>query len=1218
MRLNMKEERKPIVFTNIPIKDKDKDLLGINNEANRIENAIDGGANIIGIIGDYGTGKSSLIEILKNKFLNVININMWNSVNTKPENALELTKNFIFQMAIGKSEQFAQYINKKLSKNFNILSVSISTLRYWKSALSTVLSYFLYKTFSNLPTNIYDTGLYKTLSNNGIVDLIKSEFITNIIKFIYGLCIDFRYLFLLISCAFLARILYKNVMAVISTGTTKGEKKEDCNDIYGVYLEVANEICNKKIKNKDKNKRKDKVLIVIEDLDRINNKEDVKNFIREIYKFNNVLPEKLKEKIIYIIAIKSEESLQELKAGENNEEKSEQNEKIFSKIFSYKTILNPIHQNDYNKVLLELLKQKKNDIEKTFNIKLKEELPKEFFYITKGKNLTIREIKDRLNRSIELYENLLSKSDESENSIEYIKCAVAAYLESEYPIEMKNFILEDKEFSDIVNKSYAIRQDTKLTESEKVSNIIKLIDNKENVEFIKEISNFIANGLIDDDFRMYFYNYPKGQKIKTMSEKYVEDLLLYPDDQIEINEEMISNALEIDPNIVKKCYVRRKNEKFLLPNNIFKSEILFNIALKQFEDDLLELMQKEIKWKIESISESSKILENICKFNCDLTGILEKYSEKLYIDIQQLTENDIEKARIEIIKTSGKYIKCFKSIFKNEKMPLITKNELEIIKDKKIQLEMINEVFVNEESIDYIAKVLNSEKLNKNEFERAKEIYYEIDKNIELKSLPGIILEFLYINNQYDEKLFTELFNSFIDDRSNVDEANIGKYINKLPINFFDKELLQMIDEMKLNSAINNNVLDLLKENNFNNTYWINKIVYDKINELDLQNNVEQNLVIIKNILDILKDNILKLRKVIVEKRLLDEYIDIFMGEFPFITLQEIDMIEELKDLIKVIDFNKITINNIDIIVNKINTIYKDKNDLILIIDIFIQGKIVDINIISKFFENFIWKEEITYQLTYDEKENIYQILSTPLKLNNSIEALKFLNRINFLIESVEKQIYVGLKNGNISKDEYINLVNRINNPTEETIKIITVLNLQYGFNNKITKSLLDNKYIEQYIISKTLWENKLELELNEIGIENYINIYNSTDIILEQMNKNQKFWQYILDNELYKNIDLNEKLKPLYKLRQPIKFVRYLIERLNENEFLSYLKEIWHLDTEKDSWEFQKLMCDDKYIKYIEEDEYYYIVLEKLWKPSHKAQVTKNRNKYLSDKNKE
>lgn len=974
-------------------------------------------------------------------------------------------------------------------------------------------------------------------------------------------------------------------------------------------MEVANEICHKnkivkRLINKIKNKREDKVLIVIEDLDRINNKEDVKSFIREIYKFNNVLPEKLKEKIVYIIAIKSEESLQEIASKEN--------EKIFSKIFSYKAILNPIHENDYNKVLFELLKQKKNKIEETFHIELKEELPKEFFYITKGRNLTIREIKDRLNRSLELYENLLSKSDESENSIEYIKCAVVAYLESEYPIEMKKFILEDKEFSNIVNKSYAIKQDTKLKVSEKVSNIIKLIDNKDE-KFVKEIANLIVNGLIDDDFRMYFYNYPKGQKIKTMAEKYVEELLLYPDDKIEINEGMIRNALKIDPDIVKKCYVRRKNEKFLLPNNIFKSEVLFNIALEQFEDDLLELMQKEIKWKVESISESSKILKNICKYNCDLTKILERYSENLYIEIQQLNKNDIEKARIEMIKNARKYIKCFKSIFKNEKMPLITKNELEIIEDKEIQLEMINEAFINEETISYIANILNSEKLNENEFERAKNIYYEIDNNIGLENLPGIVLEFLYVNNQYDEKMFTKIFNTFIDDRDSIDEANIGRYINKLPLEVLNRELLQMIDRMKLKCSINNNVLDLLNANNFNNTYWINKIVYDKSNELNLQNNVEQNLVTIKNILNILKDNIFKLRKIIIDKKLLNEYRDIFIGEFPFIIQTEIDMIGELKDLVTVIDFDKITINNIDNIVNRINTIYKNKNDLILILDIFGKKMITDINTINRFFENFMWKEEICYQLTYDEKENIYEILSTPLKLSNSVEALKFLNKINFLIESVEKQIYVGLKNRNISEEEYINLVNRINNPTEETIKIITALNLQYGFNEKITKSLLDNKYIELYIISKTLWENKLELELDKI--ENYINLYNSTDIILEQMKANQEFWQYILDNDLYKNINSNEKLKPLYKLRQPIKFVKYLIERLSKNEFLNYLEEKWHLNTEEDSWQFQKLICDDKYIKYIEEDEYYYIVLEKLWKPTHKAQVTKNRNKYFPDK---
>jgi hypothetical protein len=1207
-----KENYEPIVFTNVPIKDNNKDLLGINIEANRIEKAIDEGANIIGIIGDYGTGKSSLIEMLKNKFLSVININMWNSVNTKEDDALALTKNFIFQMAIGKSEQFAQYINKKLSKNFNILSISISTLRYWKSALTTVFSYFLYKTFSNLPSNIYDTGLYKTLSNDGTIDLIESGIITNIIKFIYGLCIDFRYLFLLIALGFLARILYKNVMAVISTGATKGERKEDSNDIYGVYLEVANEICNRKVKNKDKNKREDKVLIVIEDLDRINNKNDVKSFIREIYKFNNVLPEEIKEKIVYIIAIKSEESLEEI-TGEQVK-----NEKIYSKIFSYKTILNPIHHNDYNKVLLELLRQKKDDVQKKFNITLGEELPQEFFYITKGRNLTIREIKDRLNRSLELYENLISKSEKSENSIEYIKCAVVAYLESEYARETKAFILNDEEFSKVVEDSYAIKQDTKLKNSEKVSKIINLIDNQNNKDFVNEISNMIVNELIDDDFRMYFYNYPRGQKIKSIAEKYVEDLLLYPDDKIEINEEKINEALKSDNDIVRNCYTRRKNERLLLPNNVFKSEILFDIALKYFEEDLLELMQKEIKWKIENVSESSKILENICKFNCDLTRILEKYSEKLYIEIQQLNEKDIEKARMEIIESSGKYIKCFKAIFVNDNMPLITKDELDEIKDKEIQLEMINELVIKEESFNYIAKVLNSEKLNKNEFARAKEIYYKINENIGLESYAYIVLEFLITNEQYDEELFKKMYNAFIEDRNSINEEDIGKYINKLPVKIFDKELLKMIDQMKLSCVINDNILDLLKENNFNNTYWINKILYDKSNELDLKNNIEQNLVTIKNILDILNDNILKLRIVIIKEKLANEYIEIFIDEFPIITSEEIDMIENLQDLVNVVDFTKVTINNIDVFADKFNVICKEKKELIIVIDIFAQNKITDINVINKFFENFIWKKDIVCQLTYEEREYIYKVLNVPLKLTNSLEALKFLNKTNFLIENVEKQIYIGLRNGTINKEDYIILINNINSPTEETIKIITVLNLQYGFNNKITECLLENKYIEQYIISKTLWNNKLELEFDKIDIENYINIYNSTDIILEQMKSNNNFFQNILDKELYTNINSNEKLKPLYKLRQPIKFVRYLIERLSETEFLNYLKETWHLDTEEDSWKFQKLICEDKYIKYLEKDEYYYIVLEKLWKPTHKAQVTRNRNKYLNDKSKE
>ena len=313
------------------------------------------------------------------------------------------------------------------------------------------------------------------------------------------------------------------------------------------------------------------------------------------------MPEKTKEKIVYLIAIKQEESLSEVVEKENqvknensknNVKKQDENEKIFSKIFSYKTILNPIHHSDYNKVLLELLKQKKEFVESCMEIELGEELPKDFFYITKGKNLTIREIKDRLNRSFELYENIKEKSTTENKAVEYIKCAIVAYLESQYPSDIKRFILNDQDFSKVIEASYTFKQDKILKNSEKVKRIKELINSDYPEKFVNEISEMIVNGLIDDDFRVYFYNYPKGQRMKTISEKYVEDLLLYPNDETQINEDKIKEALKNNSNIVIDCFERRKNEKLLLPNSIFESSILFKQALDYFEDNLIELMQK--------------------------------------------------------------------------------------------------------------------------------------------------------------------------------------------------------------------------------------------------------------------------------------------------------------------------------------------------------------------------------------------------------------------------------------------------------------------------------------------------------------------------------------------------------------------------------------------------------------------------------------------------
>ena len=129
-----------------------------------------------------------------------------------------------------------------------------------------------------------------------------------------------------------------------------------------------------------------------------------------------------------------------------------------------------------------------------------------------------------------------------------------------------------------------------------------------------------------------------------------------------------------------------------------------------------------------------------------------------------------------------------------------------------------------------------------------------------------------------------------------------------------------------------------------------------------------------------------------------------------------------------------------------------------------------------------------------------------------------------------------------------------------------------------------------------------------------YAEAYNKTEKAHDIMASNDEFIQLMMDNENYKEFNTKKKLEPFYRLRQPIEFVEHVLENLEETDIYEYLKCSWHLDTEEDSEKFQRLICKDRYIKFIESLEMYNIVYEKLWKKSHKGLLTKARNKKLNN----
>ena len=147
----------PIVFVNTPISDALYDVIGFDSQVKTLRAAIDDEANMIGIIANYGTGKSSMTELLSQSFSvdgnKPIKINMWDCLGRSTackdklnENISNLTKSFLYQLSNGKDRKFGSYINKILSKNYGNISFATNKANVFLPwIISSAVCFSIYK-----------------------------------------------------------------------------------------------------------------------------------------------------------------------------------------------------------------------------------------------------------------------------------------------------------------------------------------------------------------------------------------------------------------------------------------------------------------------------------------------------------------------------------------------------------------------------------------------------------------------------------------------------------------------------------------------------------------------------------------------------------------------------------------------------------------------------------------------------------------------------------------------------------------------------------------------------------------------------------------------------------------------------------------------------------------------------------------------------------------
>ena len=1200
---------KPIVFVNNPISRVEDDVVGLETSVDTIIEALNDNANMIGVIADYGTGKSSVTEILSNKLASEpynypapIKINMWDclqkrDIDYEEETGIEenlsneigdLTKSFLFQLANGKDRKLASYINKRLSNNYGLLSFSLSSRHAWLFFVLAVISYAI--------------GQVSSI-NNIYVPIFIPQVLKEIGKLIYDISPVFTGIAIILAAI---GISFSSI--AFSHWKTEKRNTNEVNDIFDAYEYIINRLRpkgNKRRRTKRTetyNEYTKKQIIIIEDLDRIIDKSVIVGFLKELYRFQTSL-ENVKNEFAFIISIKPEVMLKE-----NENRTFEFDDKnIYSKIFDVTVLLKPIHYDDYDSVLIQLLKSnpsKKKALEELIKCdEITNSLPKSFIWIKKGTNLTIRDLKDRLNSAIEIYVSLLNKKHKGNSSAKFEACAAVSYFEHQYPEDYNTLILDEESLSNLIDESYTIQnKNPTYNLDDLIVGFKNTYGENFNEKFVEELCQAIDDGLFDKDFRMYFYTYPMYSHIKTTEEKYLCDVLQLQNHDIDEKrlQECVNTVYENgDKNIVTETLKKISqfsvavllNEKLLELATTIDSKSVFDAIDKYvFDANKNKNRGLSIMQRVHKQSNNEEIINHIID---SLPS--EENTEKIYYARKILCESFKE----DIIK--------FKEVFMSGY--LITAEEISLINNPNVYVQLIDVDILDATSYEYVSSSLIKEQLtNESAFRTALKAFDHYIALLTSEQICENLLCFMklntYINPSHFKIIEKETYNT-------LDSELVTDYLNGLDNDKLTKSsLLYNIDCLELYETIDIRIVKLLIENDYYYTPLLYCTENDCLNIINFDNNVESITSKLQELINSEKySSFLVVRKHIVSQNLYSLYPEIFFGEFPIISKEEYIKISNEYYGIDYIDTESISEENVIDVCNIINAKKLNSKGVEYLFYYLFNPQtnntcIVDKELIRIIIDNMDFYKTIQINTLGEvEKDKIIKPIYKPLDLSIPQNSLAFMRHTKCLFPKLEEVLQIDEN----YRDEYIQLLNELDQYTWTTINWITDdLRAGYALPNSICKVLYERDDFFDYIPGKSLSNDRLIID-ETIDFSYYIITYTGVPEMFEIMSKDTWFLENLRDSKQYSELTL-EQLRPLYKVEQIEPLFKYVFNNYDNAEKMYYLNHYTKFKTEEDSKKFQVMICKPANLELIGDQGMYYKIRESLWEsnPTHKAQFTR------------
>lgn len=805
------------------------DWIGFDSYLYSLESAIYNGAKFIGLIADYGTGKSTLINMLskKQELINskLIKIDLWNCCNNNPNNnQVDIHRIFLHQLIDKLNISSAGYFKKKIDKNYSIFDIKFKQENLFYGIM--LAFYYILCIFDKL----------------GFIVLFDSD-------------LELIGYSLIAILTFISIIIYKPVVAFKKPENTA--RVIDENDTKDLYNEIIYEYSqkNSKIKN---------LIICLEELDRYDNPDIILEYLKEFYKFyKEPTNSKNKINIVFIVSLKSANQLynlydcteqtskDDLKLTENNNIKE-----IYEKIFDFIVNLNQISIHDYDAIIMEIVNAKRNQMPDGIKIPTQKTL-KSWRYLYKGKHIRIRDIKHRYNFSISLYLSV----KESGIQPNFDKCLFISYLEDEY----------NELYEDLINKN--LIGSTILDYANGKRDFTNELSGYKDAKMIQIYNDVLLEGLdskyISVDYNYYFYKFPKNKKSYNIYEYELYNAVFF-----DIDSKNLSLSIKrLKESQIKNILEKRANGSFI-PVVVFKYPELIKIAYsKDFEAFHNTLIKKFDL--INNFEQFQLLIEDLKKLNKNkFKAILYDYFESYLPIIKELNKENIFELRKRIVKELRNESIVINDIFMGDNY-IISAEELNNIDNFEIAVKLTNFSSINEICLASYIRELRTRKISKQlvikllvtltksdkvSNEMYNEFFYSIKLNeyqfraTEHRKIFEISREKLNLNNienynkflnyinYYDEKM-DDFYLKLLKNNDNTynDILKYKSYLEKSK-KIYTKSMKMLDDYSKSNTVLN--FTEDIRQQFYQNGYYQYYVISTRLNKgiFEIENDKLENL----------------------------------------------------------------------------------------------------------------------------------------------------------------------------------------------------------------------------------------------------------------------------------------------------------------------------------------------------------------------------------------